>query len=77
MFIVFQSNILNNYYLRDLKRNLTIHFISSVKSPIDDRLMDGVSSMRVHASFSYSNSNYSIRLTDIYVIQVSLCLILQ
>ncbi|XP_075167153.1 zinc finger FYVE domain-containing protein 9-like [Haematobia irritans] len=31
--------------------------------------MDGVSSMRVHASFNYSNSNYAIRLTDIYVIQ--------
>uniref|UniRef100_T1PEC1 FYVE-type domain-containing protein n=1 Tax=Musca domestica TaxID=7370 RepID=T1PEC1_MUSDO len=44
-------------------------FNIGVKSPIDDRLMDGVSSMRVHASFSYSNSNYSIRLTDIYVIQ--------
>lgn len=43
-----------------------------VKSPIDDRLMDGVSSMRVHASFNYSNSNYAIRLTDIYVIKVCL-----
>ncbi|XP_073812365.1 smad anchor for receptor activation [Musca autumnalis] len=44
-------------------------FNIGVKSPIDDRLMDGVSSMRVHASFSYSNLNYAIRLTDIYVIQ--------
>ncbi|XP_013119149.2 zinc finger FYVE domain-containing protein 9 [Stomoxys calcitrans] len=44
-------------------------FNIGVKSPIDDRLMDGVSSMRVHASFNYSNSNYAIRLTDIYVIQ--------
>ena len=32
--------------------------------------MDGVSSMRVHASFNYSSSNYAIRLTDIYVIKV-------
>uniref|UniRef100_A0A1B0AC63 Uncharacterized protein n=1 Tax=Glossina pallidipes TaxID=7398 RepID=A0A1B0AC63_GLOPL len=41
--------------------------IIGVKSPIDERLMDGISSMRVHASFNYSNTNYAIRLTDIYV----------
>ncbi|KAL9921740.1 smad anchor for receptor activation [Glossina fuscipes fuscipes] len=40
-----------------------------VKSPIDERLMDGISSMRVHASFNYSNTNYAIRLTDIYVLK--------
>uniref|UniRef100_A0A1A9X3W2 FYVE-type domain-containing protein n=1 Tax=Glossina brevipalpis TaxID=37001 RepID=A0A1A9X3W2_9MUSC len=40
-----------------------------VKSPIDGRLMDGISSMRVHASFNYSNTNYAIRLTDIYVLK--------
>ncbi|XP_065369430.1 zinc finger FYVE domain-containing protein 9 [Calliphora vicina] len=44
-------------------------FNIGVKSPIDDRLMDGISSMRVHASFNYSNSNYAIRLTDIYVVK--------
>ncbi|TMW39663.1 hypothetical protein DOY81_015257, partial [Sarcophaga bullata] len=44
-------------------------FNIGVKSPIDEQLMDGVSSMRVHASFNYSSSNYAIRLTDIYVIK--------
>ncbi|KAH8301797.1 hypothetical protein KR059_011835 [Drosophila kikkawai] len=40
-----------------------------VKSPIDDQAMDGISNMRVHASFNYSNANYAIRLSDIYVVK--------
>jgi len=32
--------------------------------------MDGISNMRVHASFNYSNANYAIRLSDIYVVKV-------
>ncbi|KAH8254901.1 hypothetical protein KR026_002271 [Drosophila bipectinata] len=40
-----------------------------VKSPIDDQPMDGISSMRVHASFNYSNTNYTIRLSDIYMVK--------
>ncbi|KAH8415974.1 hypothetical protein KR222_005445 [Zaprionus bogoriensis] len=40
-----------------------------VKSPIDDRPMDGVANMRVHANLNYSNTNYAIRLTDIYIVK--------
>ncbi|XP_033156823.1 zinc finger FYVE domain-containing protein 9 [Drosophila mauritiana] len=42
-----------------------------VKSPIDDQPMDGISNMRVlkWASFNYSNTNYAIRLSDIYIIK--------
>ncbi|XP_034475931.1 zinc finger FYVE domain-containing protein 9 [Drosophila innubila] len=40
-----------------------------VKSPIDDKPMDGVANMRVHASFNYSNTNYAIRLTDIFIVK--------
>ncbi|KAH8348700.1 hypothetical protein KR084_009944 [Drosophila pseudotakahashii] len=40
-----------------------------VKSPIDDQPMDGISNMRVHASFNYSNANYAIRLSDIYIVK--------
>ncbi|KPU76042.1 uncharacterized protein Dana_GF12817, isoform C [Drosophila ananassae] len=40
-----------------------------VKSPIDDQPMDGISNMRVHASFNYSNTNYAIRLSDIYIVK--------
>lgn len=48
--------------------------IYSVKSPIDDQPMDGISNMRVlkWASFNYSNTNYAIRLSDIYIIKVYL-----
>lgn len=42
-----------------------------VKSPIDGQPMDGISNMRVHASFNYSNANYAIRLSDIYIVKVS------
>jgi len=36
--------------------------------------MDGISNMRVlkWASFNYSNTNYAIRLSDIYIIKVYL-----
>ncbi|XP_067631089.1 zinc finger FYVE domain-containing protein 16 [Eurosta solidaginis] len=44
-------------------------FNVGVKSTIDEKSMEGVSSMRVHDSFNYSNANYSIRLTDIYIIK--------
>ncbi|XP_037951624.1 zinc finger FYVE domain-containing protein 9-like [Teleopsis dalmanni] len=44
-------------------------FNLNVKSPIDEMSMEGTSSMRVHASFNYSNTNYLIRLTDIYIIK--------
>ncbi|XP_034134571.1 zinc finger FYVE domain-containing protein 9 isoform X2 [Drosophila guanche] len=40
-----------------------------VKSPIDDMAMEGISNMRVHASFNYSNANYAIRLSDIYIVK--------
>ncbi|XP_064542464.1 zinc finger FYVE domain-containing protein 9 isoform X2 [Drosophila montana] len=40
-----------------------------VKSPIDDKPMDGVANMRVHASFNYSNTNYAIRLSDIFIVK--------
>ncbi|XP_017060990.1 zinc finger FYVE domain-containing protein 9 [Drosophila ficusphila] len=40
-----------------------------VKSPIDDQPMDGISNMRVHATFNYSNANYAIRLSDIYIVK--------
>ncbi|XP_017865547.1 PREDICTED: zinc finger FYVE domain-containing protein 9 isoform X5 [Drosophila arizonae] len=40
-----------------------------VKSPIDEKPMDGVANMRVHASFNYSNTNYAIRLSDIFIIK--------
>lgn len=33
--------------------------------------MDGVANMRVHASFNYSNTNYAIRLSDIFIIKVT------
>lgn len=45
--------------------------IFSVKSPIDEKSMEGISSMRVHDSFNYANANYAIRLTDIYILKVS------
>ncbi|EDV55457.1 zinc finger FYVE domain-containing protein 9 [Drosophila erecta] len=42
-----------------------------VKSPIDDQPMDGISNMRVlkWASCNYSNVNYAIRLSDIFIIK--------
>ncbi|EDW02149.1 uncharacterized protein LOC6559938 [Drosophila grimshawi] len=40
-----------------------------VKSPIDDKPMDGIANMRVHASFNYSNTNYAIRLSDIFIVK--------
>lgn len=44
-------------------------FNVGVKSPIDEKSMDGISSMRVHDSFNYANANYAIRLTDIYILK--------
>ncbi|CAD7015197.1 unnamed protein product [Ceratitis capitata] len=44
-------------------------FNVGVKSPIDEKSMEGISSMRVHDSYNYSNANYAIRLTDIYIIK--------
>lgn len=32
--------------------------------------MDGLANMRVHASMNYSNTNYALRLTDIYIVKV-------
>ncbi|EDW72391.2 uncharacterized protein Dwil_GK20901 [Drosophila willistoni] len=40
-----------------------------VKSPIDDKAMDGIANMRVHASFNYSNANYAIKLSDIFIVK--------
>lgn len=39
--------------------------------------MDGVANMRVHASFNYSNANYAIRLTDIFIVKVGTCIKLE
>uniref|UniRef100_A0A0A1XG82 Zinc finger FYVE domain-containing protein 9 n=1 Tax=Zeugodacus cucurbitae TaxID=28588 RepID=A0A0A1XG82_ZEUCU len=44
-------------------------FNVGVKSPIDEKSMEGISSMRVHDSFNYANANYAIRLTDIYILK--------
>lgn len=33
--------------------------------------MDGLANMRVHANLNYSNTNYALRLTDIYILKVS------
>ncbi|XP_036331337.1 zinc finger FYVE domain-containing protein 9 [Rhagoletis pomonella] len=44
-------------------------FNVGVKSPIDEKSMEGICSMRVHDSFNYSNANYAIRLTDIYILK--------
>ncbi|XP_041447795.1 zinc finger FYVE domain-containing protein 9-like [Drosophila obscura] len=41
-----------------------------VNSPIDDMAMEGISNMRVHASFNFSNANYAIRLSEIYIVKV-------
>jgi len=56
--------------LKNYGSALQIFLNYSVKSPIDDQPMDGISNMRVHASFNYSNANYAIRLSDIYVVKV-------
>lgn len=32
--------------------------------------MDGLANMRVHANLNYSNTNYALRLTDIYIVKV-------
>jgi len=43
--------------LKNYGSALQIFLNYSVKSPIDDQPMDGISNMRVHASFNYSNAN--------------------
>uniref|UniRef100_A0A6P4FDL2 Zinc finger FYVE domain-containing protein n=1 Tax=Drosophila rhopaloa TaxID=1041015 RepID=A0A6P4FDL2_DRORH len=59
-----QSEIVSIKWV-DKNRDINV----GVKSPIDDQPMDGICNMRVHASFNYSNTNYAIRLSDIYIIK--------
>ncbi|XP_037713477.1 zinc finger FYVE domain-containing protein 9 [Drosophila subpulchrella] len=59
-----QSEIVSIKWVDD-NRDINV----GIKSPIDDQPMDGISNMRVHASFNYSNANYAIRLSDIYVVK--------
>ncbi|XP_030382863.1 zinc finger FYVE domain-containing protein 9 [Scaptodrosophila lebanonensis] len=40
-----------------------------VKSPIDDKPMDGVANIRVHGTLNYSSTNYIIRLTDVFILK--------
>ncbi|XP_055372116.1 zinc finger FYVE domain-containing protein 9 isoform X2 [Condylostylus longicornis] len=45
-------------------------FNMGVTSPIDDKKLDGISSIRVHSGLNYSNSNFIIRWTEVFLIQV-------
>lgn len=39
--------------------------------------MDGITSMRVHKGFDYTNANHLIRWTEVFIIQVSVLYILR
>jgi len=45
-------------------------FITSVKSPIDGQLMDGIPSIRVHNGIDYKGATRFIRWTEVFIIKV-------
>lgn len=48
-------------------------FLNRVHSPIDNRSMAGVTSIRVHRSANFSNSNHIIRWTEVFVLRSGGC----
>lgn len=46
-----------------------IFAIISVHSPIDNRSLAGITSIRVHRSTNFSNSNHIIRWTEVFVLR--------
>lgn len=43
----------------------------SVVSPIDDKPMKGIQSIKVHRGFELASSNHIIRWTEVFIIQVN------
>lgn len=42
-----------------------------VRSPIDSKKMDGISSIRIHSGISLSNNNHILKCTEVFIIEMS------
>lgn len=47
-----------------------LHGCCSIKSPVDEKQMDGIPSVKIHSGTDYISNSHLIRWTEVFILQV-------